>query len=307
MEDSTNACKFAFAHANKLLSRLASQTKRTLHSPDADEVHDLRVAIRRFTQVLIVFRPCFPSKEVKRVRKTLKKTMALAGELRDLDIAAGFSGESKLHEASIFRSEFKAQRKEAAKFLTEKLERWTKRHVFSKWRHKLMATAPDRAGGIEDLASRTLPRLANRLFAHGRSVSRGPTHIAQLHQLRIKAKKFRYALELFAPLREHALRVPIGHIKKLQTILGDVHDLEIVRAKVSEQAAGKKLAAEIEKARDEKVEEFRSYWAKEFAGAENLARWRKRLNIFHPARRVAGKPPARSESRSSASRPAKTA
>lgn len=307
MEDLSNAGRFAVARADKLLSRLVSQVKRTLESPDTDQVHDLRVAIRRFTQVLIVFKRCFPGKEVKRVRKTLKKTMALAGDVRDLDIASDLAGESKLHEASIFRVEFKAERKAAARFLTEKLQRSTKRRVFSKWRHKLTAATPDAAGAIEDIASQTLPRLANRLFAVGKTANRGPNQIAQLHQLRIEAKKFRYALELFAPLRAQALRAPIGQIKKLQNILGGIHDLEIVRAKVCEQAAGKKFAAELEKSRDQQIEEFRSYWTKEFAGAENLARWRKRLNVFHSARRVAGKPPERSESRASASRPAKSA
>lgn len=53
--------KYATEHTSTLLRRLAYHMNRVGRSADSDSVHDLRVAIRRFTQSLRVFAPFFPS------------------------------------------------------------------------------------------------------------------------------------------------------------------------------------------------------------------------------------------------------
>jgi CHAD domain-containing protein len=273
---------------------------RAARSPGVDEVHDLRVATRRFTQVLRIFKPCFPSKESKRIRQSLKKTMAVAGEVRDLDIAAGLLGKSKLTEARLLQSRFRAQRRSAEQMLADRLQHWRSRQMSHKWRRKLLLASPNpeaaEMGALEEVARQTVPRLMQQFFAAGRSTSNGTAPAKQLHELRLAAKKLRYTLEPFAPLHKAVLPARIEQLKKLQGILGDINDLEIVRKMVLKEDSGRRLPAELARRRDRRIEEFWAFWKAEFAGAPNLVQWKKDLTFFPPSDGAAPKkPPAQSE------------
>jgi CHAD domain-containing protein len=286
--------------ARKLLNRLASQGNRTLTSTGASEVHDLRVAIRRFIQVLLVFKPCFPAKEVKRIHRALKRVMTLAGEVRDLDIAVSLLRQSRQADAVVLRSKFQKERKEAARILAGKLKRWMKRRTCSKWRHQLLVTSADpRASApasVEDAANEILPRLVKRFVALGEHAARGTDDLEQLHQLRITAKKIRYTLELVAPLHESDLGNRLQQLKSLQEVLGNINDIEIVRIMVSKEDDSSKLCSDLTRKRDKKIEEFFSSWQMGFARAEELMHWRKDLTGFLRKRSIPRKPPLRSES-----------
>ena len=59
--------RFAKEQADRLLGRLAVQVARTIKSHSAAEVHDLRVAIRRFSNLLVLLKPCFSVKESRNI------------------------------------------------------------------------------------------------------------------------------------------------------------------------------------------------------------------------------------------------
>ena len=128
---------FAAEQASKLLGRLASQIARTLKRHSAKEVHDLRVAIRRFMCVLVVLKPCFPRNESRKIRRKLKKIMAQAGGVRDRDIAVQLIGKVAPSQASPLVRGVRAERDEAAEALTVSLKRWEGRNLFTKWREAL--------------------------------------------------------------------------------------------------------------------------------------------------------------------------
>jgi CHAD domain-containing protein len=291
-----DASTFALLLTRKSLRRLISQSDRAARSPKASEVHDLRVAIRRFTQVLRVFRSRFPAKEVKRIRRDVKETMALAGEVRDLDIAIQFLAKSKLKEAAALLPDFKNRRSEAGRNLAGKLQTWAKRRIFSKWRRKLLLASsnPEAAelGSVEDVAKEILPRLVKRYLALGNHAADGTEDWEQLHQFRIAAKKLRYTLEIFTPPGS-ALMGLLVRLKDLQSILGKIHDAELVREMVLQEDAGDKLSAELAKRRDHKVEEFRSHWKMNFENDRHLLPWR---NDGTGLPRIRRKPPGVSES-----------
>src|SRR5579864_8165327 len=183
---------FASALVRRSLEGLASRIGRTGKSPGAAPVHDLRVAIRRFTQTLQVFKPCFPIKEVKRIQRALKKAMDLAGSVRDLDIAAELLGRSRSAEAVELRSVFEKKRKDGSRVLADKLLRWNRRRTCSKWRKQLKPADSGGAspGTAEDRANEILPVLAKRLSALSRrSAGNKGDRLEQLHQLVSPQKK----------------------------------------------------------------------------------------------------------------------
>jgi CHAD domain-containing protein len=47
------------------------------------------------------------------------------------------------------------------------------------------------------------------------------------HQLRIAAKRLRYTLEIFEPILGETTEAPLARVKRLQKILGDLHDCDV--------------------------------------------------------------------------------
>src|ERR1035441_7182171 len=115
---------FAVAQATRLLERLAFQINGAVHSPHAGAIHDLRVAIRRFSQVLSACKACFPPRPVRKMRRRLKPIMTLAGEVRDTDVALQFVAAAG---ASSLETKLRARRKTGAKTLLASLKHWTAR------------------------------------------------------------------------------------------------------------------------------------------------------------------------------------
>jgi CHAD domain-containing protein len=78
----------------------------------------------------------------------------------------------------------------------------------------------------EDHARKVLPRLARRFLKAGRKSVRRNASLARLHRFRLRAKRFRYTLELFAPLYGPEMEMRLAALKKLQQALGDINDCE---------------------------------------------------------------------------------
>ena len=125
---------YAIEQVNHLLTRLAFQVHRAAKKPGPDEIHDLRVSIRRFSQGLSVFHDFFPAWEVKKVRKRLKRMMRLTSQIRDRDITLEFLAEVKhtTHSRRFERDRLTHQRE-----FSEMVRRWSARDFSAKWRSGL--------------------------------------------------------------------------------------------------------------------------------------------------------------------------
>jgi CHAD domain-containing protein len=69
------------------LRRANKEWRRCARKAGAEEVHDLRVSLRRFGENLWLFRRMFSKRERKQVRSEFKAVMGLTGAVRDADIA----------------------------------------------------------------------------------------------------------------------------------------------------------------------------------------------------------------------------
>ncbi len=86
---------YAIEQMNGLLTTLAFQVHRAARKPGPDEIHDLRVSMRRFAQGLQLFSGFFPKWEVKKIRRMLKRMMQITSSIRDRDITLEFIKESE--------------------------------------------------------------------------------------------------------------------------------------------------------------------------------------------------------------------
>jgi len=284
--------RFAADQATRLLDRLALRVSAARHSPDEKAVHDLRVAIRRLTQSLVVLKPCFVSKEVKKIRRSLNGLMTLAGDVRDHDIALECLSKMDGPDISALDDEFSRRRHAAEKTLIAALNDWVNRKFSAKWRDRLQSGRE--AGGFtrratDVTARRELPRVAARFFRCGDRAAGTSTSAAELHQFRIAAKKLRYTIELFAASYGPAADRWLEQVAAIQSSLGRVNDCRTVRSLLQEIGGNKSLDAVLKKRQRRKTVEFQRLWAAEFGQATAVKNWMRAL------RRSPRKPAGRSD------------
>jgi triphosphatase len=256
-----DARQFAVAQAHAQLKHLAVQIQRAARSCNADAVHDVRVAIRRFAQSIAVCRRYFRHSDLHKHCRRLKKIMASAGEVRNCDVALKFVSKFHAPHAAHLQSKLEERREESANLLMTELGKWTNRRIAAKWRATLdAAPAKDTPEPSRELAQRTLARSLKDFLKQGEEAASAKASPEMLHRFRIGAKKFRYSLELFQPLYGTALDESITRVKHGSALLGDINDCVTVGGIVAGYKGGNKLAERLRKRQHKKTEEFRQYW-----------------------------------------------
>jgi len=130
----TNIHDYAVEQTNRLLTTLAYQVHRAAKKPGAEEIHDLRVSVRRFSQGLELFEEFFPKWEVKKIRRMLKRVMSVTSDIRDRDITLDFLKEAGHagHQSRVQKERLTYQRQ-----FSEMLRRWSAQDFSAKWRNGL--------------------------------------------------------------------------------------------------------------------------------------------------------------------------
>ena len=119
------------------MERVLEECDRASVGFAADPVHDLRVAIRRFSQSLRAFASFFPQKERRKIRRVLRHFMKLSGKVRNLDIALDLL---ESHQAAVpaVLDRFRMQKEQAERELADSLRRWAQTGYSSRWRAGLL-------------------------------------------------------------------------------------------------------------------------------------------------------------------------
>jgi CHAD domain-containing protein len=291
--------RFAREQADRLLGRLAFQIGRAIKSHNAEAVHDLRVSVRRFVQALRVLKPCFRGKELRKIRRELKGIMAVAGEVRNHDIALKLLAKSKRPERTGLQPKIQSRRRETERSLITLLKSWLERKSSLKWRGALERAAAQSGEGFgkaptAQTARQMLPGMAQDFFERGDEAAGAKAHPRELHRFRLASKKFRYTLELFTPLCGTLLNPKLETIRRVQTLLGDINDFETVREMLGQYEGAETVIAWLKKRQRKRLVEFREYWATAFAPAEGRQSWIDFLKHLAAEPRAARKPAARS-------------
>ena len=125
--------RFAREQTSTLLRRLAFRMNRAARLRDADSIHDLRVAIRRFEQCLQIFHQFLSGGHKKKIRKRLRKIMELSGEIRNRDIALDLLKQVGLPVRSALSARLLRERREIQSELLASFDRWGERVLFRRW------------------------------------------------------------------------------------------------------------------------------------------------------------------------------
>jgi CHAD domain-containing protein len=130
---------YAVDQMNRLLTTLAFQVHRAAKKAGPDEIHDLRVSIRRFSRGLQLFSDFFPKWEIKKIDRMLKRMMRLTSSIRDRDITLEFLIEKQpgSSQASAHRPRLAKERSTYQRQFAEMVRRWSARDFSAKWRNGL--------------------------------------------------------------------------------------------------------------------------------------------------------------------------
>ena len=268
----------AIEQSQALFDRLVTQAKATQKSPGPDAVHDLRVAIRRFTQALAVYQDAFRARYAAKLRKHLKAVLRLAGAVRDCDITAKLVSK-KAATAAAVHQKLVRRRSAAVRDLKAGIRKWLLR------RDSLPVTGHPPRIRVAEIATRRLAKDVRDFFAKGKAVASGPQSGRKLHRFRIEAKKFRYTLELFQPVYGEAVETRLESMRDLQTALGDINDCRAAGALLKEIDADDSLRQSLKKKQRKREEEFRKVWDERFAPSETRRDWLKAFHLAAPKSR----------------------
>ena len=234
MAHATTGIPSALARAlRRDAAALAHELSRARRGGEAG-VHRARVASRRLREALPLA-SAVAHADVRALERDMRRLTRALGGVREMDVARAVLRElargGRWRSLAIARVDRECARirNRRARAMAKKLAALN--HPALGPRVTTLAHALERAV----LKPRAVAFVAARLRERARSLTRalgaaGTLYAPEpLHAVRIAAKKLRYTLE-FA---REAKRAPIGRellqIKRLQTDLGDIHDLQIVQ------------------------------------------------------------------------------
>lgn len=236
---------------------VASLRGAALNSEDIEGVHAIRVATRRLRSALRDFAPLMKRRPMKKVKRDLKRIADALGQARDQDVAivaleklkAEAKGERLKESVGKLIEECRAARERAQLDLMETLAvtaiedlqtRFTAAIDEATKRKKSARVVSFNEAG-RDAVSKSLQEFCDL----SRSLYE-PFNIEDLHELRITAKRLRYAIELFTACWGASIAPFAEEIAEMQSFLGEVHDTDVwieslgeLLRKSGEEAQGK--------------------------------------------------------------------
>ena len=247
-------------------ARFRECLKRTSADATSDEeIHDLRVAIRRVLAWIAVRTALLgPDQRLREARSSLKALMSPLGKLRDAHVKRDWI-RKVVPEGDEPSYLYTVQ-------VASDILRWEARvreRLGAPSTRRLRVPLPRGAGGLGGrleaaiLAPDILGSLERGVSKH-RDAALDPTHPEALHRMRLAFKKYRYAAEVLLPFFPKATDEMAKRLHDFQTLLGTIHDCDVILAEAGAFRRGilgleKECALEIAFSafREKSFEEFR--------------------------------------------------
>ncbi|MEE9187257.1 MAG: CHAD domain-containing protein [Bacteroidota bacterium] len=227
----------------KRWNRFRKELKKAQKSYSERSVHDVRVASRRLLSALDVIESWTQVKKIKTARKELKQILKTFSSVRDAhvqqivlrDLARTTPAVRRLidhlqtqEKKRIRRSvkRIRSLKPTATRKLMKGIRQWSGLIAF--------AGAANLNGNLAALARRSLAAQFIKVESLCRAINRRNLQI--LHQMRIAFKKYRYTAEFLRPFLPRGADQLLKRMHDYQTVLGDIHDLEVLIATTREFA-----------------------------------------------------------------------
>ena len=252
---SAGLCRFGMERLPPLLEAFEKEIPGVQEGKDIEYIHRMRVASRRLRAALPLFEPCFPAKEFRTWMRELTRITRSLGNARDADVQIAFLVKLRKKKSSgavrgkregspgtppespatrYLLAELRKNRALLQKRVLASLAALERSGITAAMRQDFslrqaeIRTAGTRSPvhGLPAVAAYRISRRLSRLLSYDTWV-RHPEAVAEHHAARIAAKKLRYTMEVYGPLYRNSLKKPLARVKKVQEILGDIHDRDV--------------------------------------------------------------------------------
>lgn len=207
---------------------------------DIEYIHRARVASRRLRSAMTIFSTCLPKKRSTDWEKQIRVVTQALGEARDTDVQIERLNnilkemtDKRCHPGInrlILRREQRRKKIQpdvlsAVKMIQEQglLDEMSERFsaISAQSSSVYMYTPALYQHSRQSIATRLDEFLAYEIFINQ------PDRVKELHEMRIKAKWLRYTVESFSSLYSDELKSYLQVIRKVQDLLGDIHDCDV--------------------------------------------------------------------------------
>lgn len=216
--------------SNHLQAALKAQ-EDFLTDPQAENLHQYRVSLRRLRSLVSFCRPLLKGKGYDKVRQNLRKLGLDLGRLRELEVLLDnlkkgatqkeLSEQPSSLEEVLLLIQNQERKEVLAKITGGKHTRVMLRVWAWLWSNPWKGSAHNDSLG--EFVSKRLREWAMGMYKDGEGEDFQDPYT--VHELRIRSKKMRYALEQFKNLgTENAMEI-ISHLKEFQDLLGAYNDV----------------------------------------------------------------------------------
>ncbi|HOE64509.1 MAG TPA: CHAD domain-containing protein [Candidatus Sumerlaeota bacterium] len=229
-------------------------TARLKEGSAPDDVHDLRVVIRRLRSLLVALKDISPKVKIRSLNNSLGNIMKPFGNLRDLHIQREILTAGIPMEEPLFDIYMRRLNKKIAK-----IESMLRKKIQS----ADMSSIDNALSALGEMEKISLPRsremraAARRKIPHfiSRSIMQkflwkcfaffplipNEEMKQEFHKLRIAVKKLRYKAEIFQPiLKEDIPSESLALFRDIQDAMGETHDYDVTMENVADYFSKKK-------------------------------------------------------------------
>ena len=206
---------------------------------DSEFLHDFRIAVRRTRSLLSLMKKILPPEQCRYFQGEFRWVGSVTGPLRDIDVYL-LEKEDYLNllpaslkgGMSVFFERLEERRAGELKKLQFHLASERFNNLLDTWCHFLSDPDSELFKGPREQSSRayadaTIVKRFRSFIRAGNKIS-DDSPDEELHQLRIRGKKFRYLLEFFKSFyHEEQMATFLKFMKKLQDNLGAFNDLSV--------------------------------------------------------------------------------
>jgi CHAD domain-containing protein len=223
------------------LNRLREQIPGIKQDIDLECVHKARVATRRMRSALRLFKKALPVRAQKTMSMELKWLGGLLGAVRDIDVfllnmpRLKLPGSVSDEDKRLLNGLIAKRREEPLKKLIKTFD--APRYKRLESRIERFSCSPVSNSGDSPLAHKYVykiaPALINEKFdavIKGGRIAVRKGRLKAFHRLRIRMKRFRYALEFMAAAYGGALEPAIKKTEEIQDRLGEIQDTVFTRS-----------------------------------------------------------------------------
>jgi triphosphatase len=234
VDETMSTSEFALAVLRRHFGEALANEPGVRIGEDPEELHDMRVAVRRLRSTLKLYAQYLP-KKAARFEEEFDYFGGVLGEVRDLDVQierlAGGDGVpevvvSALRDRRVHKREGMLAELDSARYATlvEDMSKTLRRG-------RVLPSAPS----VLEAAPGLIAGQHKKVMKRAKRVSRSSTY-EELHDLRKKGRRLRYAVEPLVGVYGKPAGKLVERLKNLQDVLGEQQD-RVVAADLLEEVA----------------------------------------------------------------------